>query len=251
MANYTISGIYTLPSLGKIYGEGINPTFTIRSMTTNEEMRRQNPSDRPYKVLADIIDDCLVDKPGISSYDVCFGDFQFLLHKLRIITYGSDCKIASVCPYCGEENSGSINLGQLQVHTYTDDLQKYFEFDLPVTKKHIKIRLQTPRMLDEIELRNKDLKKKSSGASGDSAFLLNLETIVQTIDGTYPDPISKTEFLRNLPMADTNTILVYSSKLNDSIGIDTLLHIDCESCGLDYTSRFRTTTEFFRPSVDI
>ena len=251
MANYTVSGIYTLPSLGKIYGEGINPTFTIRSMTTNEEMRRLNPSERPHKVLADIIDDCLVDKPGISSYDMCFGDFQFLLHKLRIITYGSDYKISSICPYCGGENSGSINLEQLQVHTYTDDLQKYFEFDLPSTKKHIKIRLQTPHMLDDIELRNKELKKKSSGATGDSAFLLNMDSIVEKIDGVVPNPIDKTEFLRNLPMADTNTILAYSTKLNDSIGIDTLLEIDCESCGLTYNTRFRTTTEFFRPSLDI
>ena len=250
MANYTVSGIYTLPSEGKIYGDGINPTFTIRSMTTNEEMRRLNPSERPYKVLADIIDDCLIEKPSISSYDMCFGDFQFLLHKLRIVTYGGDYKISSICPFCGEENSGKINLEQLSVNRYSDELQKYFEFDLPMSKKHIKIRLQTPKMLDDIELRNKELKKKSSGATGDSAFLLNMETIVEKIDGVVPNSIDKMEFLRNLPMADTNTIIAYSSKLNDSIGIDTRLQITCESCGLDYESRFRTTSEFFRPSID-
>lgn len=251
MANYTVSGIYTLPSLGKIYSPNINPTFTIRSMTTNEEMRRLNPTDRQYKLLSDIIDDCLVEKPGISSYDMCFGDFQFLLHKLRVITYGNEYKITTICPLCGSENSGSINLEQLSVNEYTDDLQKYFEFDLPVTKKHIKIRMQTPRMLDEIEARNTELKKKSSGQSGDSAFLLNLSSIVEKIDGIVPPVLEKESFLRNLPMADTNTILAYSTKLNDCIGLNTKLDITCDFCQYPYNSMFKTTTEFFRPTLDI
>ena len=38
MADYTLRGTYTLPSLGKIYGyDNINPEVTLRSMTTVEE----------------------------------------------------------------------------------------------------------------------------------------------------------------------------------------------------------------------
>ena len=83
--DYTLTGNYVLPSLGKIYNCDVNPNVKLRSMTVAEEMKRLNSSDRPYKNLADIIDDCLIDKPGISSYDMCLGDFQYLLHKLRAL----------------------------------------------------------------------------------------------------------------------------------------------------------------------
>ena len=88
--NYAIFEEGTLPSLGKVYGGlKVNPDFKIRSMTTEEEMRRLSHSDRPLKVICDIIDDCLIDKPfEISSYDMCLGDYQYLLHKLRVATYG-------------------------------------------------------------------------------------------------------------------------------------------------------------------
>ena len=78
--DYTLTGTYTLPSLGKVYGDKkINPEITLRSMTTEEEMKRLNPSDKPYKVMADIIDACMIEKPGISSYDMCIGDYQSVI----------------------------------------------------------------------------------------------------------------------------------------------------------------------------
>jgi hypothetical protein len=86
MNNYSIAEEYTLPSLGKVYTQKINPLVKLRSMTTEEEMKRLSPSERQYKNLCDIIDDCIVEPIGISAYDMCIADYQFLLHKLRIVT---------------------------------------------------------------------------------------------------------------------------------------------------------------------
>ena len=252
MANYSLMGSYTLPSLGKVYGDRkINPDITLRSMTTEDEMRRLNPSDRPYKVMADIIDDCLVDKPGISTYDMCLGDYQFLLHKLRVVTYGNSYPLKSSCPFCGSVNTGKISLDQIPVSTYTDDLKKYFELDLPVTKHHITLIMQTPRMLDDISVRAKEIRKKSPSMEGDPAFLLTVESMIDTVDGERLDAVQKPEFVRKLPMMDTNYIITYSQKLNEGIGLNTTVDINCDVCGLDYTSSFRTTSEFFRPTIDI
>ena len=251
MANYTVSGTYTLPSLGKVYQYDVNPNFTIRSMTTAEEMRRLNPSERPYKVLADIIDDCFVEKPNISAYDMCIGDFQFVLHKLRTITYGSQYRLSSVCPYCGCTNEGTIDLEEMEVLKYSDELSKYLEFDLPVTKKHIKLKMQTPRMLDDISVQSEELKKKSKNQVGDSAFLFTVQSVIDTVDGMKLDPIQMGDFVKNLPMGDTNYILAYSQKLNERVGLNNVLNNTCDICGLDYTSTFRTTQEFFRPTIDI
>ena len=69
MVDYTIAHEYTLPSQGKVYNKEINPNFKLRSMTTAEEMKRLNHSDKQYKAMSEIIDDCLVDDIGILISD--------------------------------------------------------------------------------------------------------------------------------------------------------------------------------------
>lgn len=249
--DYTLTGTYTLPSLGKIYNVDVNPNIKIRSMTVSEEMKRLNSSDRPYKNIADIIDDCLIDKPGISAYDMCLGDFQFLLHRLRVVTYGSKYKLSSKCPHCGFENVGEIDLNDMSVSSYTDDVNKYFEFELPISKNTIRLRMQTPRILDDINIRTKEITSKRKSSSKDSAFLLNIESVIDTVDGIKLDIFKKQDFVKQLPMADINYILANVNKLNELIGLDVTLNNTCDFCGLDYDSPFRVTPEFFRPSLDI
>ena len=252
MNNYSIAEEYTLPSNGKVYTEKVNPVVKIRSMTTQEEMKRLAPSERAYKNICEIIDDCLVEDPGISSYDMCLADYQFLLHKLRVVTYGSDYSTSSICTYCGSENSGNVNLNDLPVTYYNrDDFEKLSEFVLPVTKKKITIRMQTPRMIDDTTAQSKELQKKSKGTAGDTAFLFTVQNLIDTIDGNKLDPIKKEDFVRNLPMMDTNYIMKHAQKLVESFGLDTNIVKNCPVCGLDYTSSFRITAEFFGPSIDI
>ena len=129
--NLTIAESFTLPSKGKIYGNiEVVPQIRLRSMTTAEEQKRLSHSDYPYRMLCEIIDDCLLENPGISSYDMCLGDYQFLLHKLRIVTYGSEYKMDTTCPYCGCTSHEVLNLEELPILEYSDDMLKYFEFDL-------------------------------------------------------------------------------------------------------------------------
>ena len=48
--------------------------------------------------------------------------------------------------------------------------------------------MQSPRILDEITVRAKELKRKSPEMVGDPAFLITLEEIIDTIDGKrYPE----------------------------------------------------------------
>ena len=250
--DYTIAENYTLPSRGKIYNVEVNPNIRIRSMTTQEEMKRLAPSSSgAYRNICEIIDDCLVEKPGISSYDMHLGDYQFLLHKMRVVTYGPDYTLSSICPYCSSVNTATISLEDIQVLEYNDDIKKYFEFDLPKTKKHIKLRMQTPRILDEIQERAKEIKRKSPNMAGDPAFLLSIEKMIAEVDGQKPNPLHLTDFVQKLPMMDVNYIVQHCQKINESIGLDTLLDNTCDVCGLDYENRFRTNSEFFGPRIDI
>lgn len=248
---YTIANEYVLPSRGNVYSQDVNPQIKLRSMTTAEEMKRLNHSDRPYKAIAEIMDDCLIDKLGISAYDLCIPDFQYVLHKLRIVTYGTSYKISSTCPYCGSVNHFTLDLESLPVVPLDETKYKeYSEFTLPSTGKHIKLRMQTPRILDGITFKAREEKRKNPGLQGDPAFLFTLEALIDEIDHEKPEQFRLVPFIQKLPMMDTNYILKSAQKLNTLFGIDSGLSNVCGNCGLDYTSSFRTTSEFFGPSID-
>lgn len=251
MTDYTIANEYTLPSEGKIYGSTqVTPQVKLRSMTTADEMKRLNHTDRPYKMMSEIIDDCIVDDLGISAYDMCLADYQYLLHKLRVVTYGPMYKISSTCPYCGSTNTDTINLDDLNVLPFNEaEFKKYSEFTLPSTKKQIKLRVQTPRILDNITSRTKEHRRKHPEAS-DPAFLFTLEAMIDLVDGERMEQFRMPDFLKSLPMMDTNYIIKASQKLNSLFGLDGKLTNLCGVCGLDYTSDFRTTSEFFGPSIE-
>ena len=249
--DYTISEFFTLPSEGKVYHELIEPQVELRSMTTAEEMRRLSPTDHPYENLCSIIDDCLVRGPKISSYDMCLGDYQFLLYKLRIVTYGPEYTVQSTCPYCKTFQTSKINLEDLVTKSYTEDIEKYFVVDLPISKKQIKLKMTTPRMLDNIQLKLKDFKRKHNDSALNASIIYSISSVIDTVDGRKVNEAKLEEFVRSLPMKDTNTIANYSDKLNSMIGIDNRLTLICDMCGLEHPGNLTITNEFFRPALDI
>lgn len=251
MVDYTISETFTLPSKGLIYSPSISPEITLRSMTTAEEMRRLSNSEYKYKPMADIIDACIVNDHQMSCYDMCIGDYQFLLYKLRIVTYGSDYKIETKCPYCGFTNSDDISLDDFPIASLNDEIEKYQEFELPVSKHRVRICFQTPRKLDLIDVKVRDAKKKSSDKSIDFTTLYTIESMIERVDGVVYDSLKLENWVRQLPMKDTNMIFAYADKLNNLFGLETGLEVFCGLCGLTYKSSFRPNATFFRPEVDI
>ena len=246
--SYTLSADYTLPSKGKIYTTEVNPNIKLRSMTTIEEMRRLSKSDRQYQNMAEIIDDCLVEPIGISAYDLALGDYQFLLHKLRVVTYGEDYEIGSTCPTCGHLNTGVVNLDSLIVNEYNENVDKLLTVTLPRCGKTVQLQFQTPRMIDDIALEAKEQRRRKK-LSTNITYTLTLKSAIVTVDGRKLDPIKLEDFVNNLEMMDANILMQTIVEINNSIGLDTKLEIECENCGLTYNNSFRITSEFFGPRV--
>lgn len=249
--SYTITEECSLPSKGLVYDKKINHQFKIRSMTTEEEMRRLAHTERPYKLLCDIIEDCIVgEKPGISVYDMCLGDYQYLLQKLRIATYGPEYKIIGYCTHCGAENYETINLAEMELRELDESLTSLLSVELPVTGKRIGLRLQTPRSLDDNKIKIKELLNKNPLMESDPTIMYTLQSLIHTIDGEVPEYVRLNNIVRQLPMRDSNKILNAAKKLNDTIGYNMSLNLNCGTCGLDYKSTFRITSEFFGPTED-
>lgn len=246
----TIQEEYTLPSLGKIYERQFDPNIKLRSMTVAEEMKRLTATDTPYKAMSEIIDDCLITKLPMSVYDLCLGDYQFLLHRLRVVTYGTNYKMTLRCPICGEIFDYEINLDDLEVFEYKPELLEMTTITLPETGKTIELKFQTPRDLDNIEKQKKIFKKKYPDLDYDPALLFNLESVIKTVDGEVITSGLLQDMIKKLPMKDSNLILNMADKLNSKIGVDINILTTCPTCLSDIHSSFRFTGEFFRPSTN-
>ena len=248
--DFTIMEGYELPSKGKIYSENVNPQVELRSMTAREEMRRLSPSSTPLKTLADIIEDCCVEKPAIHVYDMSLGDYEYLLHKLRIVTYGEDYKVALRCPECGELIETVAKLDQLSVKEFDEDAVRELQtFTLPVCGRMISLNFITPHRLEEMEVKVKDMKRKYKNATIDFETLVRLFVNIDTIDGEKKNEHELENIITNLPARDLQKILNNIDKLNQQIGLDNILYLTCPKCGEEVTTFFRFGPEFFRPST--
>lgn len=250
--NYTIAEHYELPSKGLIYSHQFDPSVKLRSMTTQDEMKRLTNSDLQYKIMSEIIDDCIVDeKLPISSYDMCLGDYQYLLHRLRVVTYGPEYKMSVKCPVCGGVSDVVCDLDSLEkIEFEMEDIDKLKEVQLPTSNKAVTLKFQTPRILDNIAKRKKDLLKKNPESLVDPSFLLTLMSVIDTVDDKKLNEVQLEKFVRNLPMRDANILLQKAIKLNESVGLKTDFECKCKHCGFEMTSSFRITPEFYGPTID-
>ena len=251
MDNITIVESFELPSKGKIYDSSVKSTFKLRSMTTEDEMKRLSHSEDTYRLLSEVIDSCFLEPIGISVYDMHIGDYQYILHRLRVVTYGSEYKVSSVCPICQNRDDYSIDLDSLEVQEFDEEeFKKYSTFTLPKSKKQVEIKFITPRMLDQIEARKKEFSRKNSSSKIDNSLLYTTMSIIKSIDGRVYDPVKLEQIVRKLDLADTNAILKYGDKLNSLVGLRAIVPNICSLCGVDYKVPFRITGEFFGPSID-
>lgn len=252
MKNTIVEG-YVLPSKGKIYAKQFNPEVELRPMTVREEMRRNSQTNRPYKMLADIIEACLIKKLPVSVYDLCIGDYEYLLHKLRVVSYGPEYKMTLICPVCGKMEDKTIDLDSLPVNEYTDeewnnDVISLLSLTLPVSGKLVTLKYQTPRTLDDIAIRKAELEKK--GVDYDPTMALTLQACIETVDGQPMSFAALEGFVQKLHVRDAKAILKNISKFSRKVGLDTSIENTCKGCGFEVQTNFRFGREFFEPIDD-
>jgi hypothetical protein len=180
---------------------------------------------------------------------MALGDYEFHLHKLRIVTYGPDYKLGLSCPFCGNTFEGNANLEQLQILKFDEEKFRELQtFTLPVSGDTVKIKFQTPRMLDEIETKTKDMKRKFRDAELEFNLLVLLESVIDEVNNAKLDPLKAETYISKLPARDMTKIVNNLDALNELIGLDTSLFIDCPHCNSEVKTFFRFGPEFFRPT---
>ena len=214
--NYTIGEGMELPSKGLIYGN-VNAYVELRSMTARDEMKRLSPSPAKFKILADIIEGCMIEKPAIHVYDMALGDYEYLLHRLRIVTYGDEYKLAVRCPHCGEVTETVAHLEELEIIPFD---QTKFE----------------------------ELKRKFKAAEINFDLLVLLKKVIARVNGTKLNSTQLETYINNLPALDLTKLVNSIDEINALIGIKNELSVICPNCGGEVSTYFRFGPEFFRPS---
>lgn len=253
MARETIYETFMLPSGGNIYEvkkgtktvKGINPVVDLTCIKVWQEMKRTSPSELPYRQMSEAIEDCMKDKLEIPVYDLCLGDYQYLLYKLRVVTYGSIYKMPILCPTCGKYSEVEVNLDDLDVIEFNKDFYNYTQLKLP-NGDDIEIRYQTPRILDSIGVKAR-LMAKNLNTSVDYSLLFTLVTAIVSVNGVKKNEVQLEEYCKNLSMQDCNYIIAGIDRLNSQIGMGKFISAYCSVCKNDVVVPFRTTSEFLEP----
>lgn len=243
----TIQGTYTLPSKGLIYSKPINPEVTLRSMTTMDELKRLQPNDNEQRVMCNLINDCIVGDLGIDAYDLCMGDYNYLLHRLRVLSHGPEYKMVTRCPKCQTIEEQTFNLDTLEVNEYEDGMLDLLNVHLPKSDVDVKLRFTTSRMIDEVEKRRKDILKQTPDAL-DPRYLVTLEYLIESVDGKVLSYVDKEKFVQNLPIKDANLIINRVAEFNKKIGLDITFTNECPVCKYVYLVPFQFGAEFFGPT---
>ena len=247
--NYTIGEGVELPSKGLIYNKPVNPHIELRSMSARDEMKRLSPSTTPFKTLADIIEGCMIEKPAVHVYDMAIGDYEYLLHRLRVVTYGDEYKMVLTCPFCGEEVNTIAHLDEITVKEFDKEkFESLRNLHLPKSDHDVVLRFQTPHILDEIESKTKEYKRRYKDATISFDLLSILLFSIDSVDGIEMNLAELESFINKLPAYDMTKIVNTLDALNECVGINNELLVTCKSCGGDIKTFFRFGTEFFRPS---
>ena len=252
--NNAVNEVFTLPSKGQMYDIKFDPKVTLRSMSTMEELQRNSSNSDEYKTLCNIIEDCMLNKKDIpvSVYDMCIGDFQYLLYMLRTVTWGSEYKMACTCPNCGETVPFTVKLDEIEVHEYDEHTMDESSFELPTSKKNIKLTYQTPRILDLISSKAKEMKlrqQKKGLTVLDYESLYTAMYFIESVDGKHYDEIALERFVKGLPLKDFYEIIKRGNELNRKVGLDNSVIAKCSNCNYDIVTPFRLTSEFFVPTL--
>lgn len=240
-----IQETYEIPSRGKIYTDMEVPAeFTLRAMTTVEEKMRL--SGQGMEAIPKLIQACTVEPTGIDVSKLKMFDLQFLMYKLRIVTYGSEYDMELRCPFCGATKKVRIDLDDIPVN-YLDEIPNLTFGPLPVSGDTIECKALSSADYAYIMKEAKRIKSKFPDYVGDPEVILNLQQKICKINGEELISGLLKTYVEDMNMRDVRFL---ESKYNDAlsdIGMNTNMTEVCDSCGEEFDYTISTGAEFFRP----
>lgn len=246
----TITESYPLPSANSnIYGNVPMPKeVTLRAMTTLEEKMRLSSSDG-FKVIPQIIKACCVDPesfPDVKRLKIF--DLQYLMYKLRTVTYGPDYNIDLVCPHCGKRMKVTVNLDDIPVNHVPEDFAEPYQIGpLPSSGDTIGVRILTTNDVEELQRESRRILNKFPDYVGDPEFILKWNYIILTVNEEAVTVRDIQPMIESMNARDLRYLESKYDEISSSFGLDLSMVEKCDKCGEDIEFTLPMTSEFFRP----
>lgn len=237
----SIRETYTLPSEGKL--NGIASDFTIRSMTTMEEKKRLGASPVPFKLMVEVINDCVIEPEKFDCYDLPIGDFQFLMHRLRVVTYGNEYEVPLKCPNCKSNFIDTVDLDKLEVRKYKEGMEEKLYITLPRSGDQLKLKFLSPRLYDNISRKSDEIKERFPDYEGSPTYIVTLQECIDTINGEKYPPAKLQKYVEEMQQADAKAIQKAFNSVD--LGVNTRIKTTCKHCGHKFEYDLPITREFF------
>ena len=134
-----------LPSRGLAYVD-CEESILIRPFTSQQErkLRSIKNANQGTKIINSLIKDCV---QGLDYDSMTLEDKNYILFKLREISYGDTYTITAECGDCGANNKLTLLISEVPVKYAEDDYKEPFTLTLPDSKQDV--RFITPRCKDE------------------------------------------------------------------------------------------------------
>lgn len=247
--NFVEPELIPLPSKGKLYkseDSDIEKGFIkLFPMTVKEEEILATPRFlKTGSATRMVLENCIAS--NVPARDILLYDSNFLLFRLRQISYGDEYRFKLRCDnsVCEKEFEHTVNISKLKFEELPEDFSEPISVKLPRSKYTVISIL--PRLAHSEELTMRSSNRVKSTETSDRRFLDNLiVTTVAILDPSGKEVPQKDweEFYSALPGADAAEL---REKTSMSTGVDKLDNVVCPYCGKDYSGTIPIGPEFFR-----
>ena len=218
-----------LPSRGLAYID-CDESIMIRPFTFKQErkLRSIKNAGQGAKVINSLIKDCV---QGLDYDSMTLEDKNYILFKIREISYGDDYVISAECQECEAMNKLSVAISQVPVLYAEDGYKEPFTITLPDSKQEV--RFITPRCKDEVYLESAD------------KLIDNLWRFALSI-GKY----SEKKVIKGFFEATTVKDIAFfrESVVKERYGMNKQMSYECAECGAVTESSIPFTESFFSVS---
>lgn len=235
-------------------------TFTVRTMTVNEEEILKGSLLTPLTVpehLAQVLWTCIVKKPEyIKTYDdfiknVTLRDRDALVYGLYVSTYKDIQNFSITCRECDQTTKVKVNMDKsasFEVWPKDEDIINYNEkIELEMTPG-VECYLKVPTMYDEIETAKRSLKMSEKMASlAQDSLMIQKFVVLPTPENTTEEVIKSPENIltgyTTLPAKDRRMIVDKYHELYDKYMMTVSTEFTCrcgnvQKVGIDITRQF-------------
>lgn len=241
--------IVELPSKGLLYPEGhplSDGKIEMKYMTAKEEDILTNQSFIKQGVVLDKLFKSLI-VTKVAYDDLFVGDKNAIMVAARILGYGKTYD-AKVTTPSGNEQEVSIDLTDLKEKEIDWDVLKKgvteYDFELPASKRTVKVRLIDGHIQKKIDAENKGLQKLGKDASATTL----LKHIITEVDGdTETGTIRK--FVDNMLAIDARAVRKFLRELTPDM--DLTVYVVDEATLEPFRSAFTIGLDFFWPDAEI